>query len=85
MEGLFKQMIGIINNHSYNVYDSDSQTIVEQQTDSNYIFDFINASFKIVRPDDEHMKLIDRELLLWHPQSVNNYDYWYDLRSGFYR
>jgi hypothetical protein len=29
------------------------------------------------------MKLIDRELLLWHPQSVNNYYYWYDLRSGF--
>lgn len=26
-----KQMIGIINNHSYNVYDSDNQTIVEQK------------------------------------------------------
>ena len=79
-----KQMIGIINNHSYNVYDSDNQTIVEQKkTDSNYIFYFINAPFKIVQIDYEQMKLIDRELLLWHPQSVNNYYYWYDLRSGF--
>ena len=79
-----KQMIGIINNHSYNVYDSDNQTIVEQKiSDSNYVFDFINAPFKIVQSDIEQVKLIDKELLLWHPQSVNNYYYWYDLRSGF--
>lgn len=55
----------------------------KKKTDSNYIFYFINAPFKIVQIDYEQMKLIDRELLLWHPQSVNNYYYWYDLRSGF--
>lgn len=79
-----KQMIGIVNNHSYNVYDSDNQTIIEQKIlDSDYVFDFINAPSKIVQSNIEHMKLIDREILLWHPQSVNNYYYWYDLRDGF--
>ena len=78
-------MIGIINNHSYNVYNSDNQTIVDQKQILIIFLTLVMHNLKKVRTDDEHMQLTDGELLLWHPQSVNNYYDWYYLRSGFYR